>query len=769
MQKSFRYLCLAALLAGMPGLLGGPLPAATTALAAPGIVIAPAALTVSQPADVQSQHVLHIQNPGAAPLHWFTTASSWREDFDDLTRLSERGWIMVNLSAPPGETDWFQGHSYEFPAHTGAADAYIAANRLNTTGTGANPGTISNWLLTPEIPLYNGATFSFWTRCKLGSPWQTTFQDRLQVRLSVNGASADVGATATGVGDFTTLLLDINAGYDASYPSTWTQYTVTLKTLAGPTTGRLAFRYFVENVGSLVMYRGDYIGIDTVTYQAPLYDNGGLITSVGNGPDGADVSLLQNTSLGLGTMEEWVYPVPNFSHYRVSDDFTVDAPDGWTVEEVVFYATMAGTSYSLNAVNYQIWDGSPEQPGSAVVFGDTTTNRLLAATWAGAYRYRESSGPDTNRPINLVRAGTQPGGVHLAPGTYWLDWQINSTATDKATYGPFQPPLTILGQTTTGNAQLRVFAGWQNWLDFSLNTPLGAPFRLVGGNGCDHPAEIDWLSVGTQHGDVAPGAATPLTVTLDSTGLPPGAYTARLCLQSNAAQQPVVAVPVTLTVAVVDVALSKTVTPGDVAPGDPITFTLTLTNHGNQTAAQVILTDTLPALTGMAFTSNLSVSDSGQQPRYVWNVQDLPPGQSGSITVTGRLPIPTTHGTHTNTATLAAAGDANPDNNTAVVTYTVPNLPPAFTSPMESVALKDTPYTFLVTATDDNGDALTIATTTPRPAWLALTDHGDGTATLSGTPASVLTHTFTLRATDSGGLFVQQDFTLVVTDRDIKN
>ena len=47
--------------------------------------------------------------------------------------------------------------------------------------------------------------------------------------MSTNGASSNVGTTATDVGDFITLLLDINPTYTTSgYPNVWTQFTVTL-------------------------------------------------------------------------------------------------------------------------------------------------------------------------------------------------------------------------------------------------------------------------------------------------------------------------------------------------------------------------------------------------------------------------------------------------------------------------------------------------------------------------------------------------------------
>jgi hypothetical protein len=84
--------------------------------------------------------------------------------------------------------------------------------------------------------------------------------------MSTNGTSSNVGSTATDVGDFTMLLLDINPTYTTSgYPNVWTQFTVTVSGLGSPTTGRLAFHYFVENGGPSGA-NSDYIGIDTVQY-----------------------------------------------------------------------------------------------------------------------------------------------------------------------------------------------------------------------------------------------------------------------------------------------------------------------------------------------------------------------------------------------------------------------------------------------------------------------------------------------------------------------
>ncbi|HET8648327.1 MAG TPA: choice-of-anchor J domain-containing protein [Vicinamibacteria bacterium] len=184
------------------------------------------------------------------------------EGFDNITTLPGAGWFLRNNSAPLGATGWFQGNSTVFPAQGGAPTAYIAANYQNTAGT----GTISNWLLTPPISLANGATFSFYTR----TVTTVGFPDRLQVRMSLAGNGTDVGTTATSVGTFTALLLDINPTYTLNgYPNVWTQFTVTISGVATPTLGRLAFRYFVEN-GGPTGANSDYIGIDTVVFTPVL-------------------------------------------------------------------------------------------------------------------------------------------------------------------------------------------------------------------------------------------------------------------------------------------------------------------------------------------------------------------------------------------------------------------------------------------------------------------------------------------------------------------
>jgi hypothetical protein len=96
----------------------------------------------------------------------------------------------------------------------------------------------------------------------------------MQVRLNTTNTGTNVGTTNVSVGDFSTLLLDINPTYTATgYPTAWTQYTLTMSGLpAAGVNGRLAFRYFVENAGPGGA-NSNYIGIDDAIYTTTTVTN----------------------------------------------------------------------------------------------------------------------------------------------------------------------------------------------------------------------------------------------------------------------------------------------------------------------------------------------------------------------------------------------------------------------------------------------------------------------------------------------------------------
>ncbi|MEI6766069.1 MAG: choice-of-anchor J domain-containing protein [Bacteroidota bacterium] len=227
-------------------------------------------------------------------------AQGFTENFDAISNLTVGGWAMVNASVPVGTTTWSQGPSVSgggpFDAYNGAADAYISAN-YNSTGT---TGTISTWLLTPNLTLKNGDVLTFYTR----KPSPDSYADRLEIRMSANGASTDVGTGLT-VGDFSTLLLSVNPTLVLGvYPTTWTQFTVTVSGLSAPTSGRLAFRYFVTSGGSSGS-NSDFIGLDNVVY-TPYVCPAFTLTSGGSLTGGAagvayNGAITQTGALGTPT------------------------------------------------------------------------------------------------------------------------------------------------------------------------------------------------------------------------------------------------------------------------------------------------------------------------------------------------------------------------------------------------------------------------------------------------------------------------------------
>lgn len=93
------------------------------------------------------------------------------------------------------------------------------------------------------------------------------------------------------------------------------------------------------------------------------------------------------------------------------------------------------------------------------------------------------------------------------------------------------------------------------------------------------------------------------------------------------------------------------------------------------------------------------------------------------------------------------------------------NRAPRFTSEPELAATRGKQYLYEIIAEDADGDELTIAGPT-LPAWLSLVDHGDGTATLSGTPGpeDVGDHDVVLTVSDGQGTPGQQAFTVTVAE-----
>ena len=157
--------------------------------------------------------------------------------------------------------------------------------------------------------------------------------------------------------------------------------------------------------------------------------------------------------------------------------------------------------------------------------------------------------------------------------------------------------------------------------------------------------------------------------------------------------------------------------------------------------------DTL-AITAPVLSSWLTLADCGD----------------GTATLSG-VPINADVGDH---QVVLQVTDSGGMTDTQIFTITVANVndAPVFIGAPVFVAVQDVIYTHIAVVDDLDlpyGDVLMI-TAPVLPSWLTLTDHGDGTARLSGVPgnADVGNHQVVLQVTDSGKLTDTYAFTVTV-------
>ena len=138
-----------------------------------------------------------------------------------------------------------------------------------------------------------------------------------------------------------------------------------------------------------------------------------------------------------------------------------------------------------------------------------------------------------------------------------------------------------------------------------------------------------------------------------------------------------------------DLAVVKTASPSQVAPGGELTYTIAVSNLGPDDAENAVLTDTVPsALTGVEF------SDDGGITFLPWPgflaLGTLAPEETRTFLIRGTV-NPGVSGALTNTAEVASTTpDPNPDNNTStVVTLIRGPREQAVSDLIESVALEE--------------------------------------------------------------------------------
>ena len=158
---------------------------------------------------------------------------------------------------------------------------------------------------------------------------------------------------------------------------------------------------------------------------------------------------------------------------------------------------------------------------------------------------------------------------------------------------------------------------------------------------------------------------------------------------------------------------------------------------------------------GASQTVGLSGSGQPSGSLISFNPQSISSGASSTLTIT----VPA--GTTPNTYTISVTGTGTTHTHTVTFPLVV-NTPPSITSANTTTFTVGSAGTFTVTATGSSPIGLTESGSLPT--GVTWTDHGNGTATLAGTPAagSLSSYPFTISASNGYGTPASQSFTLVV-------
>src|SRR5439155_19564075 len=157
-------------------------------------------------------------------------------------------------------------------------------------------------------------------------------------------------------------------------------------------------------------------------------------------------------------------------------------------------------------------------------------------------------------------------------------------------------------------------------------------------------------------------------------------------------------------------------------PGDTLTYTISVTNAGNQDATGVVLTDTLPANTSFVSASNGGAFGGGA---VTWVIGNLAAGATVTRTVTVQVAAtaPAGAGSLTNSATALDDGSNGPDptpaDNTGTDTDTLNAAPDLVVTKTDgaATAAPGSTLTYTITVTNaGNQDATGVTLAHARPA-----------------------------------------------------
>jgi hypothetical protein len=166
----------------------------------------------------------------------------------------------------------------------------------------------------------------------------------------------------------------------------------------------------------------------------------------------------------------------------------------------------------MDLFDFKVWDKSPDQSDAQLLYDFSDQNMLSGSRWSGVYRVANSSLTNAERPIMYSASVlSEQQTMVFTAGTYWIGWSALGSISNQGTY---IPPITIVGETTTGNAWHLGTGGWETWTDNGTGTVQGMPFGL---HGSKTTVGIDGIGSGIR---IYPNPVSDvLTIEIDKTSI----------------------------------------------------------------------------------------------------------------------------------------------------------------------------------------------------------------------------------------------------------
>jgi uncharacterized repeat protein (TIGR01451 family) len=276
-----------------------------------------------------------------------------------------------------------------------------------------------------------------------------------------------------------------------------------------------------------------------------------------------------------------------------AEDFVVPVGEVWSIDQVMVLGSYSATDGPAPDWDVNVYADGGGLPGTLVA----SATAVVAAS-------------DVGGDVTLDLATS----LDLPAGTYWLSvnanmafgadteqWFWSTRTVQSGQPYHWQDPLNLFATGCTTWMPGASVCGVGGGVDPDLLFQISGTSAPAGPASCDVAEDIAWASVNPTSGTTAGGSASTVEVTFDSTGLSAGVYTGTLCVGSNDLTNPLIIVPLTLTVDVnADLSITKSA-PAEVTVGDDFTYTLEVTNNGPATAVDTTVSDTLPA--GVTFVS----------------------------------------------------------------------------------------------------------------------------------------------------------------------